>query len=279
MSNKPNLFIIGVAKGGTTALANFLSEHPDVFMAEMKEPNFFSSETLEERELYYGKTYLKSEQTYLDLYKNGTQYKWKGEASVSYFQFPETAKKIKSFSPKAKLILLLRNPIQRAISHYLMDVRLGFVSVSLDEIIEKKEQYKSFYSQYIEQGLYYSRIQAFRKYFASNQLLILNGDKRDDIEMKSLEFLGINAITTKEVESNQGLVLKNDFLSKIYQSETIRRAVNKAIPLRLKTKLKASSLFKKQEYTLKSENQLFLEEYYHTDQQKVSELLSNLGGR
>ena len=98
MSNKPNFFIIGVAKGGTTALANFLSEHPDVFMAEMKEPNFFSSETLEERELYYGKTYLKSEQAYLDLFKNGTQYKWKGEASVSYFQFPETAKKIKSFS-------------------------------------------------------------------------------------------------------------------------------------------------------------------------------------
>ena len=97
--------------------------------------------------------------------------------------------------------------------------------------------------------------------------------------MKSLEFLGINAITSKEVESNQGLVLKNDFLSKVYQSETIRRDVNKAIPLRLKTKLKASSLFKKQEYTLKSENQLFLEEYYHTDQQKVSELLSNLGGR
>lgn len=278
MSYKPNLFIIGVAKGGTTALANFLAGHPSIYMAETKEPNYFSAESLQKRKLYYGNTYLNSEQSYLDLFKNGESCKWRGEASVSYFQFAETASKIKQYSPNAKLILLLRNPIKRAISHYLMDSRLGYVSVGLDEIIEKKEQFEPYFFQYIEHGLYYQRILEFKKYFSPNQLLVLDGGDGLDIKKESLAFLGLNTIEEKEVERNQSLTLKNAYLAKLYQSETVRQVANALVPRQLKVKLKSSSLFTKQEYELKSQNLRYLKEYFLQDQENVLKLLSNKGG-
>ena len=71
-----------------------------------------------------------------------------GESSVSYLFYPSVAKKIFAYNPQAKIIIVLRNPVERAFSHYLMDTRLGFCNIPLLDIINNPIKYKQFYQQF-----------------------------------------------------------------------------------------------------------------------------------
>ncbi len=130
----PNLFIIGAAKCGTTSLHEYLDQHPDIFMARVKEPHYFSQV---ERILYdykekfspekeYHTWVIKEKDQYLNLFKDGEKSIYRGESSPSYLWDADAARKIYAFNPRAKLIVLLRNPIKRAFSHYQMGVHAGF---------------------------------------------------------------------------------------------------------------------------------------------------------
>lgn len=101
---KPNLFIVGAAKSGTTAMNDFLNQHPDIFMAK-KELHFFGSDLdIDQPKL--------TEQQYLDFFKEGQGKKIIGESSVWYLFSQKAAEEIKAFSPEAKIIILLRNPVE-----------------------------------------------------------------------------------------------------------------------------------------------------------------------
>jgi hypothetical protein len=101
---KPNLFIVGAAKSGTTAMNDFLNQHPDIFMAQ-KELHFFGSDlNINQPKL--------TEQQYLDFFKEGQQKKIIGESSVWYLFSREAVKEIKAFSPDSKIIIMLRNPVE-----------------------------------------------------------------------------------------------------------------------------------------------------------------------
>ena len=127
----PSFFIVGAPKAGTTSLYHYLEEHPEVYMSPIKETNFFSSKQMQEQELYYDATPIQSKNQYLELFKDVSQEKQVGEASVSYLYYTGVAKKILEFNPKAKIVIMLRNPVERAFSHYLMDKRLGYLHLLL----------------------------------------------------------------------------------------------------------------------------------------------------
>lgn len=105
--NAPNFFILGAVRSGTTSLYRYVAQHPDVFMSEPKEPVFFEAEY--ERGLdYYWERYFKE---------------WKGERRVGEARpanlfLPYVAPRIKESVPDAKLIVTLRNPVDRAYSHW-----------------------------------------------------------------------------------------------------------------------------------------------------------------
>jgi hypothetical protein len=102
---KPNLFIAGAPKSGTTALSKYLSEHPNVFIATPKEPNFFSDDM--------PKRYIaQSLEDYLLLFKNSdSNHSVAGEASVFYLYSSCALQNIYNFNNQAKIIVLLRNPV------------------------------------------------------------------------------------------------------------------------------------------------------------------------
>jgi len=107
----PNLFIIGAMKSGTTSLHNYLNSHPDVFMCEPKEPSYFVEE----------KNYSKGENWYLDLFQGAGVAPIVGESSTDYTKLPVykgVPEKIKQFNPDAKFIYIMRDPVERIISHY-----------------------------------------------------------------------------------------------------------------------------------------------------------------
>ncbi|HKZ33967.1 MAG TPA: sulfotransferase [Candidatus Nanoarchaeia archaeon] len=109
---RPNLFIVGAGRSGTTTLYEWLKQHPDVFMSEVKGPNFFGEEPNPAFKEFH-----KNEKKYLSLFAKAGNKKILGEAS-HYFWSETAPKEIKKFNPEAKIIILLRHPMEIAYSYY-----------------------------------------------------------------------------------------------------------------------------------------------------------------
>ena len=131
---KVDFFIVGAPKSGTTSLYHYLNEHFDVEMSSQKEPDFFSDESLQKQGMYYGRNRVDTIGKYNALFEKEDVI-LRGEASVSYLYYEDVPKKIKEYNHDGKIIIILRNPIDRAFSHYLMDYRLGLISESFERVI------------------------------------------------------------------------------------------------------------------------------------------------
>jgi len=108
---KPNLFIIGAMKSGTTSLHEYLDTHPQIAMSDVKEPGYF----VEELGLHKGEAW------YLSLWDQDPQYRYRGESSTHYTKLPifqGVPERLHRFSPEARLIYIMRNPFDRVVSHY-----------------------------------------------------------------------------------------------------------------------------------------------------------------
>src|SRR6266851_453338 len=101
----PNFFIVGAAKAGTTAMHGFLSQHPDVFMSAVKEPCWFASD------LGIRTPWNDDLHDYLALFAGGGDVTVRGESSPAYLLSSESAARIRSFCPEARILILLRNPL------------------------------------------------------------------------------------------------------------------------------------------------------------------------
>ncbi len=104
----PNFFIAGVIKGGTGALHQYLSHHPEIFMTEVKEPRYFGTD---------GSGRLEG---YMRLFEGTGGRPVRGEATSSYFHSDEALGRIKRLIPDAKILVSLRNPVDRAYAHCCM---------------------------------------------------------------------------------------------------------------------------------------------------------------
>lgn len=168
----PNLFIVGAAKSGTTSLYTYLAHHPDVYMCGTKEPNFFSEvgkSSKDRRPL--------SLTEYLALFKQYGAQRFIGEASPSYLWESRTAQRIDSMCPQAKIIVILRDPVERAYSHYLMDRQLGEQrELSFLRAIEKDlaEEHPMWWAThlYVALGMYYEQIRRYVDRFGENVLIL-----------------------------------------------------------------------------------------------------------
>ena len=105
--NKPNFFIVGAPKSGTTALYEYLKKHPEFFMCPMKEPHFFASDVFGKNRAYRIQTLA----DYLGLFAQARERKRVGECSIAYLGSRSAPKEIKAFNPAARIIIMLRNPV------------------------------------------------------------------------------------------------------------------------------------------------------------------------
>lgn len=102
---RPNLFIVGAPKCGTTSLHEYLAQHPDVLMSSYKEPCFLAPD-------FRCPCYTQSEEVYLRLFRDHRGEPWLGESTSTYLVSRLAAETIKSYSPAAKIIAMLRNPAE-----------------------------------------------------------------------------------------------------------------------------------------------------------------------
>jgi hypothetical protein len=108
----PNFFVVGAAKAGTTTLHNALGQHPDVFMTRCKEPGFFSPD------VSWPTQWNGDLDTYLRLFRGTEEFAVRGESSPSYLYSTLAASKIREFAPTARIVIVLRNPVESIVSCY-----------------------------------------------------------------------------------------------------------------------------------------------------------------
>ena len=143
--NRPNFIILGAMKSATSTLQKQLVMQPNIFMTTPKEPNYFSNDEV----------FQSGEQWYSDLYKSAATEDLVGEASTHYTKlprYPETVARAQAYAPGAKLIYVMRHPIDRLVSHYIHNWTQGFVgkNVGIEEALESYENFVS-YSCYEKQ--------------------------------------------------------------------------------------------------------------------------------
>jgi hypothetical protein len=126
----PNFLIIGAAKSGTTSLYHYLGQHPDIFMSPIKEPKFFAHDG--EQLHFHGPRDMEAIhdvvtdwEMYKTLFDGAKSEKAIGEASAEYLYSPQASERIHHYIPDAKLIVILRNPVERAYSNFLFMRRNG----------------------------------------------------------------------------------------------------------------------------------------------------------
>lgn len=204
----PNFLIIGAAKAGTTSLWDFLKMHPQVFMpAGIKETHFFAFEGTKPDFRGPGdadavnRGAVTDLETYEGLFEGGAGYRAVGEASTSYLYHPATPGRIKAYIPDAKIIAILRNPIERAFSAYLHHIRDGRETVwdFATALALEPERIAANWEQlwhYRSMGMYHSQLVNYYSAFDSSQIRVyifedLVADERAVLS-DLLRFLGVD---------------------------------------------------------------------------------------
>lgn len=240
-----SIFIVGAAKAGTTSLHAVLDRHPDVFMSDPKETNYFSHRELKIQNLFYKERCVSSMEEYNSLYSHALPGQLLGEASVSYLLYPEVAGRIHQYNSCAKIIVSLRDPVERAISHYLMDCRLGHCKVPLSEILENPKKHPLFFQQYFENGLYYKLLKSYFDTFPAENILVISSDDLNNSPDPTLDrvysFLGLESPDDVQSSARENTYkeLKNSWYASLYQQRFLRKLVKAALPRSLLDKLRS----------------------------------------
>ena len=208
---KPNLFIVGQPKSGTTALHQFLGQHPEIYMSSIKEPHFFCSDFHLESDRAYGKQRFfdyRSESAYLQLFAKAGKAKIVGESSTNYLYSQVAAEKIHNFNPQAKIIIILREPAKYLYSlhsHYVKfteENEPDFLTALNLETERKQEKSLSprvtspsylYYSQRVQ---YYQQVKRYCDRFSPQQIKIVVFEdfksSNERIYREILEFLDVD---------------------------------------------------------------------------------------
>ena len=147
----PNFYIVGAPKCGTSSVWAYLRGHPEVFFPPIKEPHFFTAPA-------------QSLERYQSLYRKAAGYKAIGDASTSYLWQASASGRIREVSPEARILILLRDPVERAYSHYDMAVRTGKERLPFAEAVDCDR------SELIAPGMYHEHVLRFFETFGRERV-------------------------------------------------------------------------------------------------------------
>lgn len=185
----PGFIIIGAMKCGTTSLYHYLKSHSQIGVSEIKETNYF----IEER------NYSKKVEWYKSQFKG--DFRIYGEASPNYTKahlFDGVPERMHELIPAVKLLYILRDPVDRIISHYTHNYGTGVESSSIDTLLTDEQKF----NHYVMSSRYYWQIQKYLEYFPEKQILIISSDKlrteRGSTLQEIFQFLDVDNDLDKE---------------------------------------------------------------------------------
>lgn len=178
---KPNFIVIGSMKSGTTTLCQWLGQHPEIFICNPKEPNFFCRNDI----------YARGIEWYESLFKNAAGKTAIGEGSTSYSKahnFPDAASRIASHLPDARLIYIVRHPLERIESQWMFNVRHHDLHQSFSATLRED-------LNLVNTSKYWWQISKYREHFSDEQILVLFFEEMkldpDAVLRECFDFLGV----------------------------------------------------------------------------------------
>ncbi|MCF1420924.1 sulfotransferase domain-containing protein [Mangrovimonas futianensis] len=259
---KVDFICIGAQKAGTTTLHEILNQHPELGLPKRKETHFFSNTELFNKGLEH----------YFSYFKNKETYEFLGEIDPEYAFNEGSAKRIYKSFGRVKVVFLLRNPVDRALSHYLMTKRRGleerdFEEAILEENLNNFSSFQKMHFSYLSRGLYYKQVKNYFDIFGrDNVKIILFEDFTKDLK-KSIceisEFIGLPEFNfNTDIKSNpaasarfkkvQSFIYRDNSLKKIggklLESKELKRKIMQKIEslnLKKEAKPQVSLAFKR----------------------------------
>ena len=203
-----NFVICGTQKGGTSALDDYLREHPEICMADKKEVHFFDNES------FYGKDG-PDYSRYHSSFSPKASHKLIGEATPIYMYWHDAPRRMWEYNPNMKLIVVLRNPIDRAYSHWNMERSRNAECLSFWDAIQNEQQrcrealpYQHRVYSYIDRGFYLEQLRRLWFYFSKDNVLILKNEYLKDQPREALkevcnflEVINFKSVKIREVHS------------------------------------------------------------------------------
>jgi Sulfotransferase family len=277
VNNWPNFFIVGAPKAGTTSLHAQLQSVPGIFMSRIKEPNYFSRMLVPDDHQVRP---IRDSQKYLQLFDGVTSESIIGEASPTYLADPDAPRLIHDVSPEARILISLRDPVERAFSHYLMMRNNGTARLPfLGEILRGLELAgkRQLVLLRPEIGLYHDQVARFVATFGSNRVLVILfeelGADTGAVLRGVLEFLGVNGsvtLTSNEEHRKFGEA-RGPLVRLLYANRTIARLSEILVSPRLRKFVREKFLLRNvPKPVMDQDARDFLVAYYREDVTKLS---------
>lgn len=289
-----NIFIAGAAKAGTTALYYLFNQHPQICSPLVKEPNYFSNMDNEQDVVKPGTgpgdgstIWTASEEAYHALYRYKPDQRFKLDASVSYLYSNNAARHIAEYSPDAHIIIVLRDPVERAWSHYKHLVRDSREECSFEEALDREEKRIrkgwEFSWHFKQMGLYSRQVQRYFDHFDRRQIhIFLFEDIKKDIGQvikEAADFTGLPGFDYhfEQTRHNASGMSRSRTLSGLVNrvvgyKAIINKVVSPAITHRLMQLFRSVNI-KKDELYLKKKTRERLISFFEDDIRKTASLI------
>ena len=183
MRHIPNFLVVGAAKAGTTSLYHYLKQHPEVYLPHKKEHFFFAGlkkDMFSGKGSFYGRNIIENWDDYVSIFDEAAAEKAVGEVCVAYLYFYENSigNILRYVQPVPRIIIILRNPAERAFSNYKHHLRDGVEQLNFDEAIRpevinrRKGENWWWGFDYIDVGFYHRQVKAYLEAFGKEKVRI-----------------------------------------------------------------------------------------------------------
>jgi hypothetical protein len=303
----PNFFLVGAPKTGTTSLYSYLRQHPDIYLSAVKEPCFFASEMRPDNFSREFATSMKlSSQNllkymdgpmlgpnpggiitdwnqYLELFKNVSTEAAIGEASVCYLWSATAAGNIRARIPHAKIVAILRDPVERAFSQYLQYAASGLLTHSfrqhVNQCLRNNAPEFGLHRPFLEYGLYYEQVRLYLDLFPCAQVRIYSYEeawRSPEWLLKDLfGFLNVDPhvevdTSRKDLQRQAPKVMTMHYL---LRKSGLTPRIKGLLPASFLSRCRAALFRQRGALQLDPKDRRFIIEYYRADINKLSSLL------
>lgn len=250
----PNYLVIGAAKAGTTSLRTYLDQHPEIFVTARGEPSFFAHEG--ETVAFTGpgdadwaKAFVTDLESYRNLFAGAEGAKAVGEISPRYLYFEKAPERIARHVPEARLIAILRHPVDRAYSHFLMNRSRGCepaatLPEAIDKEAERAAQGWGWDWRYVGAGLYHAQMERYYARFPKERIKVFLYDDLKDQDAFFAElfaFLGVDPAfrPDTEVRHRKASLPKSYALQHLTKNpNAVKTVLKQLVPQSSRTRLK-----------------------------------------
>jgi|SRR5580658_2930826 hypothetical protein len=282
----PNFYVVGAAKAGTTSVWAYLKKHPQVFFPRVKEPGFFMSYPLPPE--YESERFQGFPEKYRRLFEGAVGYKAIGDATTGYLWDPKSAQLIHEVCSDAKIVIMLRDPVERAYSHYYMFASVGLEKLPFLEAVNRNHaelsngnpQWNLF--MYLEYGLYYEQVLRYIELFGRENVGIYLFDDLENDPRRVMtgicNHIGVDPALLAASEfskvHNPGRVPRVKWLYDAARSAVGVNLRSKILPRSAADWLRYNPIFYKREKPPRDERAAkFLQSIYAPDVSRLEELL------